>query len=77
MNNQQINQVSTIIRRYAELNSAAKVAKNAITEVMHLHFQGALTEEERTVLYHAMDIIDTLQDKTNSHRAVEHATSLI
>lgn len=76
MNKEQINTLATIATRYAELNSASKQAKQAITEARFKAFNSMLSDEDKQTLYAAEDILSKIAGKTNVRDAVNYFESL-
>jgi len=76
MNKEQTNVLATIATRYAELNSASKQAKQAITEARFKAFNSMLSDDDKQTLYAAEDILSKIAGITSQYDAVKYFESL-
>ena len=66
------NNLLIIATRFSEVNQAAKVADQAITDFRFEVYDDLITKEEKQVLFEAQDIINRIKSKTNWSDAKEY-----
>lgn len=77
MTNQEVNQLTTIVIRYTEVNSAAKQARLAIQEVKNKLFTNFISKEDEEVLIKAMQIVEQIGNNTQQADAVKYYNQIM
>lgn len=72
MTQQEINQASTIVERYTKVNTLALIAKNALVDLNYELFSGLISDEEKLLIYNAMDVLDKVKRNTSFYEAIAH-----
>jgi hypothetical protein len=72
MTTEQKNKLATICTRYAELNSAAKQAKNAIQDLRFKLISDILHPDDIELLTTALRIVEKIASHTQQWDAVNH-----
>ena len=69
---EELNSLLVTATRFSEVNQAAKVADQTMTDFRFKLFNDLITKEEKQVLFEAQDIINRIKSKTNWSDAKEY-----